>query len=253
MRLLRPAAVALLTGLMVAMPRAQPATPLRINAYASRHAGDGRMQITAVADLPAGTKWAGATISVLDERGAPITEWKAPPTLLSTGTLTATMVQDAGHYRLRITATDGARRTSTADCDVTATLTPVAGGLSVSPIAFGGDGSTFAPRGQFANEPQALARFELYGGRTGMAVSITMELAATADGPALAKLTPTITATPEPDRFIVTAPVSLALLAAGRYVVRAVAGIDGQPATTFYGAFLLGQRAEGKGHGRGRR
>jgi len=233
---MRVAAAVLWTGLMVAMPHAQT-TAVGINAYASRHAGDGRVEIAAVADLPAGTKWTAATITVLDERGTQLTEWKAPATLLAAGSLSATLLQNPGHYRVRITATDNARKVSTAECDVVATLTPVAGGLSVSPIAFGSVRSAFLPRRQFATEPQALARFELYGGKTGMAVSITMELAEKADGPSLAKLTPTITPTPEPDRFIVTAPVDLAGLPAGRYVVKAVAGIDGQPVTAFQGVF----------------
>lgn len=245
MRVTSAMVAALCAGLMVAMTHAQPPAPLRINAVATRQAIGGHMQIATVADLPAGVKWASVTIAILDARSTPITEWKAPATLLSAATMTATFLQNPGHYRLRVTATDTARRTSTAECDVTAILTPIAGGLSVSPIAFGLDGHTFQPRREFTTEPQALARFEVYGGRTGMAVSVTMELATTADGPAIAKLTPTITPTPEPDRFIVTAPVDLRALSSGRYLVRVVAGVDGQPATAFSETFLVGQLKSG--------
>ena len=253
MRLTSALVAALCVGLMVALTHAEMPAPLQINAFATRQAISGHMQIATVADLPAGVKWASVTIAILDTRSTPITEWKAPATLLSAQTMTATFLQPPGSYRLRVTAIDTARRKSTAECDVTATLTSIAGGLSVSPIAFGLDGSTFQPRREFTTEPQALARFELYGGKTDMAVSVTMELAASADGPAIAKLTPKITPTPETDRFIVTAPIDLSRLAAGRYVLRAVGGVDGQPATPFNGTFLLGQRAEGKGQRRGQR
>lgn len=242
---MRVAAAALLSGLMTAMPHAQGGPAPRIDAYASRHAGDGRMQITAVADVPAGTTLTAATISVLDTRGIQLAQWKVPAPLLSAHTVTTTFVQDAGEYRVRVATIDSAHRTASADVNVTATLTTVAGGLSVSAIALGIDANTFAPRRQFTNEPQALARFELYGGKTGMPVSVTMELAATGVGPAIARLSPKIAPTAEPDRFIVTAPVNLGGLAAGNYVIRAVAGVDGQPATAFQGTFELGQRAKG--------
>lgn len=241
MRLIRAVAAALLPGLMIATAHAQtvavPRGNISINAYATRQSVDGRMQIMTSAQLPAGTKWTAATIAVLDTHGKSLVEWKAPATLLSSGELTATFLQNPGTFRLHLTATDNARHSMTADTDVTATLTTIARGLSVSAIAFGLDGNTFQPRRQFTTEPQALARFELYGGKTGMAVSITMELAASADGPAVAKLTPKITPTPEADRFIVTAPIDLGALTAGRYVVRAVGGVDGQPATAFQGVF----------------
>ena len=245
MRLTSVMVAALCAGLMVAMAGAQTAAPLRINAVATRQAISGHMQIATVTDLPAGVKWASVTIAILDTNNTTLSTWKAPQTLLSATTLTATFLQAPGSYRLRVTAIDAARRTATAECDVTATLTPIAGGLSVSPIAFGLDGHPFQPRREFTTEPQALARFELYGGKTGMAVSVTMELAAAADTPAIAKLIPTITPTPEPDRFIVTAPVDLSALKAGRYMVRVVAGVDGQPATTFSGTFELGQLKSG--------
>ncbi len=240
MRLARFVATALSAGFLIATPSAQ-AAPIRIEAYAARFSIDGQMQISTVATLPAGTKWTAVVIAVLDARRTKVTEWKAPAKLVSGGPITATFRENAGTYRLRISATDSARHVSTAECDVTATLTPIAGGLSVSPIATGLDGKTFAPRQQFTAEPQALARFELYGGHTGMAVSVTMELAASAESAAIAKLAPKITPTPEPDRFIITAPIDLAGLAAGRYIVRTVVGIDGQPATKFSGTFRLGK------------
>ncbi|MEI6244833.1 MAG: hypothetical protein WCQ64_07275 [Acidobacteriota bacterium] len=237
MRLTSALVAALCVGLMVALTHAQAGGVARIDAYATRQSVEGRMQIITSAQLPAGSKWTAATIAVLDTHGKSLVEWKAPATLLSSGELTATFLQNPGAFRLHLTATDSARRSVTADTDVTATLTSIAGGLSVSPIAFGLDGSTFQPRREFTAEPQALARFELYGGKTGMAVSVTMELAASADGPAIAKLTPKITPTPETDRFVVTAAIDLSRLVPAKYVVRSVGGVDGQPATAFQGHF----------------
>jgi hypothetical protein len=116
---------------MIATPRAE-AAPIRIDAYAARFSIDGQMQISTVAALPSGTKWTAVVITVFDARGGKVTEWKAPAALLATGTITATFRENTGTYRLRMSATDSVRHVSTAECNVTATLTPVAGGLSVS-------------------------------------------------------------------------------------------------------------------------
>jgi hypothetical protein len=48
-------------------------------------------------------------------------------------------------------------------------------------------------------------------------------------------LKPKVVATPEPDRYVVEAEVDLTALSPGRYVIRAITGIDGQPAATLRG------------------
>jgi len=60
-------------------------------------------------------------------------------------------------------------------------------------------------------------------------VTARMEVAASADGPAIASVQPGGTGTSEPDRFILTAEIPIASLAPGDYVVRAVVSMAGQP------------------------
>jgi VWFA-related protein len=205
--------------------------PLRLAAFASRNAaGDGRLKILAIAEAASGTKLSAASIGLYDQGGKLVGQWSANATELAAPGLIAAFVQNPGQYRVRVAATDAAGRGGSADFDLNATLTPAAGVLTLNTMMIGTGGSGFVPKLQFTNEPQAIAYFELYGGKPGMPVSVAMELASTLNGPAIATLQPQISASSEPDMYRVVANINLGPLAAGDYVVRAIVGLDGQPA-----------------------
>jgi hypothetical protein len=218
------------------------AVSLRVNAFSSR-AGE-RIRLTAVAELSTpGIKLKSASITLADANGKPAGQWTAKPadlTKLTGPTLVTTFDVSPGTYRVHATVTDAAGAKGAADATVTAALTPAARPLTLGSLMIGIDGTggaPFAPRLQFRSELAATAMFELYGGSTGMPVSIAMEIVSIKDDVTMATLLPKITATPEPDRFIVTAPVDLAALPPGDYAIRAVVGLDGQPATTILGTW----------------
>lgn len=205
--------------------------PMRVAAFAARNAGDGRIRIMTVAE-PAtpGTRLSAASIGMYDAAGKLVAQWTATAQELTAPALITAFIEKAGSYRIRVAATDAANRAGTADVDLNATLTPAAGALSLSSMMIGTNTGGFAPKLQFTTEPSALAYFELYGGQPGMPVSITLELASSLNGPALAKLERQIARSEtEADLFRVIAPINLGSLPPGDYVVRAIVGLDGQP------------------------
>ena len=127
-----------------------------------------------------------------------------------------------GSYRIRLAATDASGRSGTADYDTTADLAS-AGGLKLSALLLGADAGGFKPLLQFTNEPSAIATFEVYG-KPPSQLPLKLELAATADGPALLQAAPSGSGTKDPDRFVVSGVFPLASLAPGDYVVRAIVG-----------------------------
>lgn len=206
-------------------------TPLRLTAFASRNAaGDNKIKIVVMAESTSGAKFSAASIGVYDSTNKLVAQWSADAPALGAPALITAFVQNAGQYRVRVAATDTAGRGGTADYNVNATLTPAAAVLSMSALVLGTPDNNFTPKFQFTNEPQAVAYFELYGGKQGMPVSVAVELAATLNGPPLAQLQPKISASPEPDKYIITVPLAIGALAPGDYIVRAIVGLDGQPA-----------------------
>jgi hypothetical protein len=171
-----------------------------------------------------------AAIGMYDATGKLVGQWSADGAALGAPALITAFVQAPGQYRIRVAATDTSGRAGSADVDINATLTPVASVLSLSSMLLGTQDTAFAPKLQFTNEPQAAAYFELYGGKQGMPVSVNVELASTLNGPALATLQPKISGTSEADKYIITTPIALGTLPAGDYVIRAIVGLDGQPA-----------------------
>lgn len=204
--------------------------PVRLSAFASRNPGDGKVRIVAIAESPNGSKMSAASMAMYDTGGKLVAQWSANATELTAPSLVAAFVQSPGTYRVRVAVNDAAGRAGTADYDLNATLTPAAGVLTVSHMMLGTGGTAFSPKLQFTNEPTVVAYFELYGGKAGLPVTVAMELASSLNGPAIAQLQPQIAASSEPDMFRVVAPINIGALAPGDYVVRAIVGLDGQPA-----------------------
>ena len=205
-------------------------TPLRVSAFVSRNTGDGKAKIVTIAESAAGNKFSAAVIGIYDSAGKLVGQWSADAAALGAPALMTAFVQNTGQYRIRVAATDTSGRAGTADFDLNATLTPASTVLTLSSMLLGTPDNAFSPKLQFTTEPQAIAYFELYGGKQGMPVSVNVELATSLNGPALMTLQPKINGSAEPDKYIVMTPISLGTLPAGDYVVRAIVGIDGQPA-----------------------
>jgi hypothetical protein len=212
--------------------RAYRDLPLRGVGYASRGA-DGRVVILSLLEpLDRTRDLASAAIGAYDASNRLVTQWIAREPDLARKTLAAGLTVPEGTYRLRVSGVDSGGRMGTADYEVDATLTSI-GPMKMSALVLGLSRETgFEPRLQFSTEPVAIAYLELYGRPADPAARVTLalELANTLNGPPLITLPGVLSATNEPDKFIVNAAVPIGALPPGDYVVRAVVGVEGQPA-----------------------
>ncbi len=196
--------------------------PLRVATFASREASD-KLKLVALGELvDTSAKLTAAVIGVYDAKGKLTAQSTASPEALATMPLMFAAVVPPGSYRIRLAATDASGRSGTADYDTMADLAS-AGGLKLSALLLGADAGGFKPLLQFTNEPSAIATFEVYG-KPPSQLPLKLELAATADGPALLQAAPSGSGTKDPDRFVVSGVFPLASLAPGDYVVRAIVG-----------------------------
>lgn len=210
--------------------------PMRVHAFASRppasSGATGKVRVMTVGEIGVpGTKLSAAAVGLYDEAGKLVAQWTATPAELTAPALMAVFDQPGGTYRARLAVTDTAGRAGAADVTIDANLTPAASGLSLSAMLIGTTDTGFTPKLQFSTEPTATAYFELYGGKPGMPVSVAVELAASLNGPALTTLQPKVSASNEADKYLVMTPINLGALPPGDYVVRAIVGLDGFPAT----------------------
>jgi hypothetical protein len=196
--------------------------PLRVAAFPSRDAGD-KIKLVAVGEVgDAATRLAAAALGVYDANGRLTAQSTAPPESLGTMPLTFAAVVAPGPYRVRLAATDTSGRAGTADYELAAELVQ-AGTLKLSALLLGPAGAPFKPLLQFGAEPAAMVTFELYG-KPPQQLPLKIELASSADGPALLQAAPAGSGTSDPDRFIVSGTLALDSLAPGDYVVRATVG-----------------------------
>jgi len=196
--------------------------PLRVAAFPSREGTD-KLKLLVLGEVAdPGTKLTAAVVGVYDVKGKLTAQSTAPPESLTTMPLMFAVVVPPAAYRIRLSATDAAGRNGTADYELTADLTS-AGALKMSSLLLGSDTGGFTPRLQFGAEPTAMATFELYG-KPPAQLPLKLELAATADGPALLQAAPSGSGTKDFDRFIVSGVFPIASLAPGDYVVRAMVG-----------------------------
>jgi len=196
--------------------------PLRVAAFPSRDLAD-KLKVVALGELadPA-AKLTAAVVGVYDAKGKLVAQSTAPSEALAIMPLMFAVVVPPGPYRVRLAATDASGRSGTADYEMTADLTS-AGALKLSSLLLGSDAGGFKPLLQFKDEPSAMATFELYG-KPPAQLPLKLELAATADGPALLQAAPAGSGTKDPDRFIVSGVFPIATLGPGDYVVRATVG-----------------------------
>ena len=116
---------------------------------------------------------------------------------------------------MRFAATDANGRAGAVDYTVNAELTS-AGPLKMSGLVVAAlRDKSMAPAMQFKDEATAVGYVEIYGQLTGQ-VSARMEVAATADGPAIKTIQPGGQKTSEADKFLLIGEIPIGDLEAGR-------------------------------------
>jgi acyl-coenzyme A thioesterase PaaI-like protein len=197
--------------------------PLRAGAY-TMSAPDGQVTVIAVGEpVDSGTTLASAGAGLVDDDGRLVARWSA----VDAGELPlmGALRVPPGRYRLRVAAVDGSGRAGAADYRFDATLTPV-GSLSLGSLVLGlsRDGQ-LTPRLEFSGEPSVLASFEIYGGVPGTAVTATLEIARSIDGPAIVSMPLAIQAQGD-GRYLAMGTVPLGALAPGDYAVRGMLRLE---------------------------
>jgi hypothetical protein len=135
-----------------------------------------------------------------------------------------------GTYRLRVAAVDAGGRTGSVDYELKAEV-PRADPLTLSTLVLGTQqaGGGFAPRLEFSAEPIAIGLLEIYGVPKGGTVAVDLDVATTPEGSALAAAQTTVTPGSTDDMRIAFGGFSIASLAPGDYVMRAVVSLNGKP------------------------
>jgi len=204
--------------------------PLRVAGFPSRESGQKNVKIVALGEpLEASAVLTSAAAGLVDANGKLVAQAVFEAADLKPGQpVMAAMLAAPGAYRLRFAATDSAGRTGTADYDLEAEVRQ-AGSLQLSGLVLGLSRGGFVARLQFGKEPVAIAYLELYGGKPGQPVSAVFEVARTLNGPPIVSMPGTMAAVG--DRYSVTAPIPIGNLSPGDYIVRAIVGAVGEPAT----------------------
>jgi hypothetical protein len=207
-----------------------PNLPLRASGFASLNDPSGNMRLVAAAEAAEpGVVLTAASVGYFDSAGKMVGQTNLTKEQLATPPLLATVVVPAGTYRVRVAATDSTGRGGATDVDVTAEMTP-AGALKLSSLVLGlWRDNAFQPRLQFSTEPVVIAYLDVVGGVAGAPVAAFVEIARTANGPALSTTRLAIESTSDPSRFQASAAVPIGALPPGDYIVRAIVGVEGQP------------------------
>lgn len=171
-----------------------------------------------------------AAAALFNDQGHGVAYWTGTGKDLVSWPAAVGMIAPAGRYRLRVGAIDSAGRYGVVDSVVTAELVP-AGPLKLGSLSLGvSRASGFQPRLQFRSEASALAHVEVYGGTAGMPVGVVFEVSDSTDGAPLFRVPGVLSATQEEGRFSATGTITVGALPPGDYVIRAIIGVQGQPA-----------------------
>jgi hypothetical protein len=203
--------------------------PLRVATYTSQDGEPNKVKVVAIVDSPdQGTKIATLAAVLFDGSGHPAAQWIGSGGDIAGPPVTVGLLAEPGLYRLRVAAIDALGRGGAVDWEVDATLTR-AGPLRLSSVMLGlSREGAFIPRLQFGGEPVAIGYVEIYGGATGMRVTAALEVARTLNGPAI--LAVPLALSQGDHRHIATGAVPIGALPDGDYAVRAIIGVEGQPA-----------------------
>ncbi|MEX2272361.1 MAG: hypothetical protein WD690_12860 [Vicinamibacterales bacterium] len=216
---------------MLSVPTVFRDLPLRASAFSSLDADGKTLRVTTLAEpIEPGTKLTSLVAALFDRDGKLVANWVAAEPELARAPVIGAMNVEPGAYRLRVAAIDATGRSGTADYDLEAELVQT-GPLKLSSVVLGlSREGNFVPRLEFSTEPVAIGYVELYGGTPGMRVSATLEIAREQNGPALISVPLAISPAGE-GRYVAKGAVPIGALPPGDYAVRALVGIEGQPAT----------------------
>jgi hypothetical protein len=207
--------------------------PLRAVGYVKRNPADDKMvQVLAIVETaePA-VKMTAATVALFDEKGKLAARFTAQPQELTSGTLRTPLPVPPGIYRMRVAATDASGRAGTVDYSVRAELAAAAP-LKLSSLILGTtDPPPFTPRMLFGpSQAQAIGVLEINGVAKGADVVVSLELAATPDGPAMGTAETTVQAGAVEDQRLTFGGFPIGSLTPGDYVMRALVSVNGKPA-----------------------
>lgn len=203
--------------------------PLRAAGFASRADSDGKVRLVVLFEPedPA-TKVTAASIGLYDAKGR-LTRWTAEPAELTARPVMAGIIVPPGTYRMRVAASSGAAA-GTVDSEVRAELSD-AGATTMSALLLGVSGPNgFTPRMQFSSsDAGAFGYLEIYEVPKNAALTVSLELAAAVDGPALIGSDVPLTPGPRDDTRIAFSGFAINDLPPGDIVMRATVSMDGKP------------------------
>jgi hypothetical protein len=205
--------------------------PLRAAGYGSRTPGSDDVKIVALFEgLDPGVGLASASVGLFDEKNTLKKQWTAQPSDLAKRPVLAALAAPPGTYRLRVAAVDTAGRAGTTDYDLKAEVIR-ADPLKLSALVLGSQeqGSGFVPRLEFRAEPIAIGLLEIYGVPKGGTVTVDLDVASSPDAAPLATAQTTVNPGSTEDMRVAFGGFSIASLAPGDYLMRAIVSLDGKP------------------------
>jgi hypothetical protein len=216
---------------MLRTPAAYADLSLRATVHSSRLPGGDEVKVTALFETldPSGTLTA-ASIGLFDEKNTLKKQWTAQSAELKARPVMAVLSAPAGTYRLRVAAVDAAGRAGATDYELKVEV-PRADPLKLSTLVLGTQkqGGGFQPVLDFSNLPVAIGVLEIYGVPKGGAVTMELDIAQTAEGQRLAAAETTVAPGDSEDMRRAFGGFSIANLAPGDYLMRAVVSLDGKP------------------------
>jgi hypothetical protein len=205
--------------------------PLRAAGYASHAPGSDDVTVVALFEgIDANVPIASASVGLFDEKNTLKKQWTAQGSELGKRPVMAALTAPPGMYRLRVAAVDASGRAGTADYELRAEA-PRADPLKLSALVLGTQqqGGGFAPRLQFDKDPVAIGLLEIYNVPKGGTVTVDLDVASTPDGTPLATAQTTVSPGKSEDMRIAFGGFSIASLAPGDYLMRAIVNLDGKP------------------------
>lgn len=205
--------------------------PLRTAAFTPVDDDPAMMRVVTLTEpVEPGAMLASLVAALFDRDGKAVAQWVATDAELQQRPIVGAMRVPAGAYRLRVAAIDRTGRAGTADYEVNLDVA-TSGPLKLSSLVLGlsRDGA-FAPRLQFTTEPVALGYVEMAGAAAGTQVTATLEVAHSANGPAIVAV-PLAIEGAGPNRYTARGAIPIGALPPGDYIVRAMVGVEGHPAT----------------------
>jgi VWFA-related protein len=206
--------------------------PLRAAAFAFRDTDSAQRRIVvAVEPSDPMTTIVRAVFALVDVGGQAAAQWTEEGVALTSRPIVTAAAVPPGDYRLRVVALDAAGRLGTVDYEFTAELTQaptvIMSTLMTGTITQGGFRPALLPS---AADPTVTGYFEFYGSFTsGDVLSVRLEVAASAEGPALASAGGSVVGTSVPTRFIATGDIPLKAITVPELVVRAILSVNDRP------------------------